>query len=77
MVVMASIWNTWPSEYPSIEIAADRIAGFTTIIYDIVRNVVNPAIVSVLMSVPCFSNSKNDAMRDWLLLVSVTDDSVS
>jgi hypothetical protein len=70
IVVMASIWNTWPSEYPSMEIAADRIAGFTTMMYDIVRNVVSPATSSVFTSVSCFSNSKNDARRDRLLLVS-------
>jgi len=58
---MAIIWNTSPCPYPSIWIASERIAGFTTMMYDIARNVVSPATSSVRTSDPCDSTSNRAA----------------
>ena len=47
---------------PSIP-AADRMLGFTARIYTIDRNVVIPAIISVLVVVPCSLSLKNFSIK--------------
>lgn len=58
--------NTAPADIPSIPPKYD---GFTARIYAIARNVVIPAIISVLTSVPCSFSLKSFSMVNFLSLI--------
>src|SRR5699024_4636337 len=75
-VTTASISVVCASVRPGIVIACAKIVGFTTTIYDIVRNVVIPATTSVLRSVPWSSNPKYVASRSPRPIMDGTMDSV-